>query len=411
MKSHFQALAMMSAVLVGCSGSSETPTRTVVRDSAGVEIVENSGGAAEIWQIVEPHRLEIGVTEGDAAYQFSGIRSARRLSDGTLVIADNGSREVRFYDSDGNHLRSVGGQGSGPGEYETFGLVEKLRGDSLLAVDSRLGRATVLEPGGTYVRDWSLSIIEDFGSRPMVVAIIPDGRAIVRRSVSGDEVSDGYRRDRFEHGLGMTSPGSATPIGGEFGGSEYLLNRVTNQGTMVGMTLAMLPFSRSTLVVGGADKIYVGMNDTYEIHAYDLNGNVTRIIRRSDIPAEPVDDGVMEWYIGDRIRQATERGGDVDTERIRTAIEELPRVSTLPAYSELLLDSGGHLWVRDHARPWIMDREDGWHVFDPNGFLKAFVRQPEDLRIQEIGDDYLLGVVLDEFGVERVRLYDVIRAD
>jgi len=39
-----------------------------------------------------------------------------RLADGGVAVADGGSQEVRFFDADGDFVRSVAGPGGGPGE-------------------------------------------------------------------------------------------------------------------------------------------------------------------------------------------------------------------------------------------------------------------------------------------------------
>jgi hypothetical protein len=82
---------------------------------------------------------------------------------------------------------------------------------------------------------------------------------------------------------------------------------------------------------------------------------------------------------------------------------QMSRHETFPAYASLRLDRSGYLWVEDYRRPG--DEQPVWQVFDPEGVLVTSVHTPEGLRILDIGDDYVLGVVRDEFDVERVRLH------
>src|SRR5690606_5816123 len=95
----------------------------IVRDSAGVRVVRNlapawSGSAEDAWSLSLEPILEIGVLEGDPAYMFSQMRGPRRLSDGSIVVLDGATSEVRIFDAEGRHLRTFGRKGQGPGEFQ-----------------------------------------------------------------------------------------------------------------------------------------------------------------------------------------------------------------------------------------------------------------------------------------------------
>lgn len=113
-----------------------------------------SGGDArataelEAWALSASPRVEIGVAEGEDPYQLYDVTSAARLPDGRIVIANNGSREVRFFDADGRFLLQVGGRGDGPGEYRQVDRVRLVPGDTLLVFDGGWGqrRTTAIDP-------------------------------------------------------------------------------------------------------------------------------------------------------------------------------------------------------------------------------------------------------------------------
>jgi len=48
-------------------------------------------------------------------------------------------------------------------------------------------------------------------------------------------------------------------------------------------------------------------------------------------------------------------------------------------------------------------------VFDSKGFVQGFVETPSGLVIHQIGEDFILGRVLDELGVEYVQLWGLDR--
>jgi len=106
------------ALVVACIG--EAGGRgSIERDSAGIVIVENFAPAwqgADAWEVVSPATVEIGVAEGEDVYQLFDVSGATRLGNGTIVVANAGTQEIRFCGADGRHLRTAGGSGRGPGE-------------------------------------------------------------------------------------------------------------------------------------------------------------------------------------------------------------------------------------------------------------------------------------------------------
>ena len=89
--------------------------------------------------------LHIGVEEGAPEYMLTHVGGALRLADGRIIIADRDNLELRFYDSKGRHLKSAGGRGQGPGEFEYLwsvlhciaGISRSVRRRS---TDTRIGR-------------------------------------------------------------------------------------------------------------------------------------------------------------------------------------------------------------------------------------------------------------------------------
>ncbi len=93
---------MMVGVFSACGEDRQSST-TVVRDSAGIAIVENQIDTA-------------------AARAGWAIDPGRRLADGRIVMADGGAAEIRVYGADGALVVAHGGKGEGPGEDYVLGL-------------------------------------------------------------------------------------------------------------------------------------------------------------------------------------------------------------------------------------------------------------------------------------------------
>ena len=123
MKMNACVVAAVSALapLVGAqSQETEGPTgiRTLVRDSAGVRIVENArppDGSRLDWRLGPEPLVSIGQLDGEEPYLFERVFGATMLTDGRIVIGDDGPKELRVFDRGGNHLETWGGAGGGPG--------------------------------------------------------------------------------------------------------------------------------------------------------------------------------------------------------------------------------------------------------------------------------------------------------
>src|SRR5690606_3051432 len=56
--------------------------------------------------------------EGAPEVLFNQIASGLILENGSIIVADRGSSQVRWFASDGTFVRTSGRAGKGPGEYE-----------------------------------------------------------------------------------------------------------------------------------------------------------------------------------------------------------------------------------------------------------------------------------------------------
>ena len=89
-------------------------------DSAGVRVVTTAPNEAVYARVADEPALLIGDVDGSDAFLFERILSVKRSVEGNVVVAENGSQEVRVFDAGGAHLRTVGGKGEGPGEFQSL---------------------------------------------------------------------------------------------------------------------------------------------------------------------------------------------------------------------------------------------------------------------------------------------------
>jgi hypothetical protein len=393
----------LSAGLVGCgagdSGTSAPPYQ--VRDSAGIEIVEVSrpewpeGGG---WRIAPDRLLEIGAAEGEEPYQLFRATNAVRLANGSIVVANRGTQELRWFGPDGRWIRSTGGEGEGPGEFDSlFSL--RILGDTLVAHDFRVGRVTRYDTAGVLLETVQLD-----RAPGLPIDIWPTSAGFtgrVRERIGDIHQDATYARIRSVY-LRYPRDGSAPDTIDVLPGEEMLVRGgPVPDGFVMSMASPLIGHGSMQAVVG--DRLVAGITDRFEIRVYGPDGRLERLIRD---PARdlPVTDG--EWNA--IVDQALAEAETPDARRsVLELAEQRPAPDTRPAYDAFIGDRLGYLWVAPY-RP-----EPGkpvpWLVIDPDGGVLGTVDLPEGLRPTDIGEDWVVGVVVDELDIQRVRVYRLTR--
>lgn len=387
----------LSTVAATACAEPESGARFAVRDSAGVEVVENrapTGPADAAWAVDEVAFLEIGLEDGPPEYQFSRVEGALRLPDGRIVVADGGSRQVRFFNPTGRFLFSSGRRGDAPGEYREIVGLGYGPGDSIWVFDYGNRRFTVLTGDGELARTLTL---DPTLSNVSAVGRLADGSFVVREFWS----SAGRGAAAIRLGLvrDLAAVARYAPDGAKMDTIGLFLGREIYVSTEDGRGVMSTPlFAHVTSAAVHADKVFVGDQEFFEVGVYSADGTLRRIIRLT---------GIDLRVTGDDIARAIEwRLAAVSSEQrpmMRAQLDAMDVPATRPAYSKLLVDSDGALWVGDHA-PYPEDPLL-WHVFDAGGRLVSVVEMPQRFRVFDVGADWILGVWRDDLDVEHIRLF------
>ncbi|MFQ5705037.1 MAG: 6-bladed beta-propeller [Gemmatimonadales bacterium] len=146
-------LSVLTAGLLACSSDSPAKFGTpVVRDSAGIQIVENTTpiwSDGDAWLVDTVPSVRIG-GEAEDSVPLVGVRRARVMADGRIVVASGRTDEVLLFDSLGNFQRVIGGSGKGPGEFSRVEDLYKCVGDTLVVND--FSRVSFFNAHGQHVR-------------------------------------------------------------------------------------------------------------------------------------------------------------------------------------------------------------------------------------------------------------------
>jgi len=165
-----------------------------------------------------------------------------------------------------------------------------------------------------------------------------------------------------------------------------------------------LPLGKQSVIAIGEDRFFVGTADTYEIIIRDLAGRQIGTIRKpsANLATTKADvEFVLQREQAGQSEAAQKRIAD------SYATMELPK--TIPAYTKMLIDSEGLLWVQDYPRG--KSAVSRWSVFSPAGAQRAEVLLPANLDLYEVGPDYVLGRYIDpDEQIPQIRTYHLRRA-
>jgi len=372
------------------------------RDSSGVRIVSNDRPA---WTAVQALHLSaapilvIGDRPG-GPYELHQVSGVVRLADGTIVVADGGSLELRSFDSTGTFVRSITARrGDGPGEFRRFEGMYKMPGDTIAVFGPR--GVSLFTPAVTFARalpnpaqtpiPWGRTLARFPGDSRIVMAL---GRQLPR--APGDRWVDSMS-------VLLVDAGNTT---------------VRDLGKLPAFELAMEDAPRQVWFGPVASwtsdlrTFYFGFPSEYSVRAYSADGRLTRIVRRrwtaQHVTEADKDAHTIEW--GRRWIRST----GAEEEQERADHRDDPYAATVPAFSQMIVDGAGRLWVRDtHLRD--ADRvgelntapviPSTWSVFDAEGRWLCEVTMPTGFLPMEIGREYVLGLAISANDVATIALY------
>ncbi len=380
------AAALLSLAACGGGGDAGVP-EAMVQDSAGVVLVTHSGDAAfPTWTAEVDERVGF---EGD----FFRVSGAVALSNGNHMVANGGTHTLQLFGPGGEALRSMGGRGEGPGEFQGLHLLARVPGDSVLAFDLNLRRASLFGADGGFGRTFALETNEEapFGQ---LRGVHGDGSLLAtgfsRTPDGGPEYGrQWYPAPIFRHGPDGSYRGRLP----EDAGGEGYFEGMGGGGFAVFSPL----FPRMAHVAVGPGRVVVASNDRWDMGVFSPDGALTHRIRMNGLGPRTITPALHRDAIERALDESTSGRDPDELRRIYEAMELPPE---LPAHGRVLVDRLDHLWVERYAP--IPGETSEWLVFSPQGEAAGRVVLPTRFAPHDIGDDFLLGVLFDDLEVEQV---------
>lgn len=382
---------LLAACLLGCAAADAPPDIVLTVDTLPDGAVRVRNPMAGLWgggnaRFVEETR--IGSVEGGEPYALGSVYDATLDPAGRIYVAERQASEVRVFDADGRHVRTLGRKGKGPGEFEgVYALLWGPHGN-LWVLDGGNQRWSVFDTAGalvdTHRREgtiWGVGLDARFDA---------EGRLYERTGFClAEDDCRGYML-RYVPGPDAEVDTVAMPPDTI---SAYIEVELGRRRAMLPLPYAPEPsmeFDRS----GG---YWTGTGERYELERWSWSGARTRLVQRPHVP-EPVsgaDRDSARVFIEDLL-------GRMDMARGVTQVDlgRIPDVK--PAWLDFTVSDRGELWLARHL-PWerVPYGPIAFDVFDPDGrYLGAVEDVPVGGRpMPRIIGDRLVGVVHDRLEV------------
>jgi len=400
-------LRVAALLLAGCACVA-TPGSTGRQQNEALGLVESSApswSASQAWRVDATPAVVIGNDQGPEPYLLYRVQTALLLPGNGVVVASAGSYDLRYFAADGTHLRTVGGRGQGPGEFQWPRWMGRIAGDDVLVWDGPNSRIHVFTAGGDLVRTTMIDPTIppemtgelDFPGRPRLVGAFPDGTLVVEPAFPTAYIT---ARSNGTHRLR-----AALVTYGPEGGAQGPVAHIDGEEHTVHDGSSMhLPFGHRFLVAVGNDRIFTGSGKPYEIRLLARDGGEIGLIRKVQEPREIAATHRQEFRKRLLARIVSSSRATVEAE-----LDAIEFPAGFPDYDRLLVDSTGNLWARDYEWPRDDDDPMTWSVFDRNGVWLGSVETPAGVEVTDIGAARIVGISIDDAGVEHVVVHELIK--
>ncbi len=353
--------------------------------------------------------FSVGSAVGDAWDTFGSVRAVGFDREANLHILDSQAARIFVVRQDGSLVRTVGGQGEGPGEFNSSRGLIVARDGSYTVIG--LAQIDLLDPGGEFVRRVAMDPTTTGVVRADVA--LPDGRPVtplLLRLGDDEEAEDG----RPIYGYSLDGTGAevlytAWKLPGE--DEDLVESEFSSAGTTMRLSAGRAFEPRLDLDVLADGRLALIDSIGYRIKLIAPDGGVTGTVERPIAPL-PVDERIMEAE-RERYRETTAallEGGRRAAAAVRferAGAEELAFPGEVPVLAGIKVDWEDRIWVERRGPTGGTDGPID--IVTPAGDYIGTL-PPEGLRAPDaFGPGGLLAYVeSDELGVPTVRVVRLI---
>ena len=382
----------------------------------------------------------VGALVGEDWETFGSVRSVQFDDEGNLHIFDAGAHRMVVVDPAGNHLRTVGTQGEGPGEIaNAHAAAVRNDGQTVIYDFGNPAAFEIFDRDGEFARSVTADVNRGVPGERMHT--LPDGRLVtkggpkIRMYAPGEVPEDSPEEEDHRRDIDIFSlddsdkqvlyrawdlPPTET---------DETIKGSSEEGGGIEMSLSRMREFNPRLLIGVLSDGRVAVVDSiaYEVKLVAMDGTVDGTITRPIAP-EPVTEAVEEETRTARLEGLGEVtdggirlqtiGGDVNLdmqEQMRSMmerqIESMVFTEEIPVIADLAVDHRDRLWIArmgpagdETAGPTDIITASGQYI----GTLPA-----DGLRIPAaFGPGGLMAYIdADEMGVQTVRVIRLVSLD
>ncbi len=381
--------ASVVVLTVGVACRDAPPDDAPPDDAIAGAIVVSPPPDSASWTLDSVPSLVLG-GQSTAAGEWYRVYTGAVTADSLIVVGNSSSGHIRFFTHDGTFRRSVGGEGGGPGKFDSVSWLA-VHGDSILVFDRAQRRFAVLDDTGAFGRHFR---VDHETSAVWPIGLLSDGTILVSSVVPRDIRRGPPLQQEATVLFRVALSGAVLDSVASISGPQIL---TFNAGGS--FRTSQVPFGSSGLAVAVGSMIVTAHSHSPRLQVLDVSGTLVRTIELPVQPRALPRDEVDAF--------STLMLSDAAPNRrvaLRRILSDVQWPASAPMIKELRAGREGYLWVNTGS-------DDGggfdkWFIVDVAGDSVASLWIPARYRVLQPGRP-MLARILDSNDVESVALIRV----
>ena len=277
---------------------------------------------------------------------------------GRMFIGERQSPQIYVFTSEGDLIKTIGRQGSAPGEFQILESIYTDFADTLYAFDSRLERISVFEPEELKLA-YNFAVSEDSLGLPYWLVGVLDTGFLVTYSwpVSPGEVLT----DRRLYIMRVDWDGEVIhPPIHYLPAAEWIVSQAGEEPFAIGMPFGREPVLRMDL----AGRMYAGWTESININVISPSGVLTDTITYPLTPI-PLLRQEVEYYVKD------------NSDWYKKAVLSADLPANKPAIETFVVDDMERVWAKTTS-PSVTDSTSQWLILGKENQLYGQITLPSD---------------------------------